>query len=116
MPAKKRSANRLRIYDYFQQWFESFDGAPKLKAEYKFCPTRRWRFDYAHIESKVAIELEGGTWVVGRHNHPASIEADMEKYNTASELGWKLIRLTPGMLDREPDRWRSVIMRCINGC
>jgi hypothetical protein len=63
--------------------------------EYAFHPTRRWRFDYALPEYKVAIEVEGGVWVSGRHINPKGFLGDMEKYNEATRLGWHLIRCTP---------------------
>ena len=29
--------------------------------EYRFHPTRKWRFDYAWPENKIALEVEGGS-------------------------------------------------------
>ena len=66
-----------------------------LEEEYKFHPARRWRFDYAIVELKIAIEVEGGVWTRGRHINPTGFLKDMEKYNTATSLGWKLLRVTP---------------------
>jgi hypothetical protein len=65
--------------------------------EYKFHPTRKWRFDIALPNKMIAIEIEGGTWVLGRHNNPTSFERELEKYNAAVCLGWKVLRFTPGM-------------------
>ena len=31
------------------------------KEEYRFHPKRRWRFDMAILEHKIAIEIEGGS-------------------------------------------------------
>jgi hypothetical protein len=66
--------------------------------EYRFHPTRRWRFDLAFVKSKVAIEIEGGIWIFGRHNRPASMIKDMEKYNEAMYYGWYMARFTPKMV------------------
>ena len=63
--------------------------------EYAFHPTRRWRFDYAIPQYKIAIEVEGGVWISGRHINPKGFLSDMEKYNEATRLGWRLIRCTP---------------------
>jgi very-short-patch-repair endonuclease len=64
-------------------------------SEYRFHPERRWRFDYALPEHKIAVEVEGGIWRVGRHNSPTGFINDMEKYNSATSLGWKLLRVQP---------------------
>lgn len=63
--------------------------------EFKFHPSRRWRFDYAITENKIAIEVEGGVWTQGRHIRPKGFIGDMEKYNTAASLGWRILRFTP---------------------
>jgi len=61
--------------------------------EFKFHPKRRWRFDYC-IESKmIAIEIEGGVWIKGRHTRPQGFINDMEKYNTATAMGYSVIRI-----------------------
>lgn len=64
-------------------------------AEHRFHPVRRWRFDYALPEAKVAIEIDGGLWTYGRHNRAAGYIADMEKLNAATLLGWRVLRFTP---------------------
>lgn len=66
--------------------------------EYKFHPTRRWRFDYAIVEHMIAIEVEGGVWTKGRHTRGKGFLNDITKYNTATSMGWRLIRVTPQQL------------------
>ncbi|MCM1066822.1 MAG: endonuclease domain-containing protein [Muribaculaceae bacterium] len=66
--------------------------------EYKFHPTRRWRFDYAIPEHKIALEVEGGVWTGGRHTSPKGFLNDMEKYNTATLMGWRVFRTIPDEL------------------
>jgi len=68
------------------QWWTS-NGLPIPEYEYKFHPTRRWRFDYYFIDHRVAIEIEGGTWKYGRHNRASSFWKDQEKYNEAVKMG-----------------------------
>ena len=87
-------------------WYkERMENSPepdlKLKEEVRFHPTRRWRFDFAHEATLVAIEGEGGTWVGGRHTRPAGFHKDCEKYNAANLLGWTVFRLTPQMIKGE---------------
>ena len=69
-----------------------------VEAEYRFHPSREWRFDFAVPEAKVAIEVEGGVWNSGRHFRPEGFLRDMEKYNEAAACGWLLIRVTPSDL------------------
>lgn len=67
-------------------------------AEHRFDPERKWRFDYAWPDRKVALEVEGGAWTGGRHTRAAGFLADMEKYNRAVILGWRVLRCTPDTL------------------
>lgn len=63
--------------------------------EFKFHPIRKWRFDYAIPAHKIAVEVEGGVWTGGRHTSPKGFLGDMEKYNTATLMGWRVFRTTP---------------------
>jgi hypothetical protein len=66
--------------------------------EYRFCEGRRWKFDFAFPENMVAVEIEGGIWSGGRHTRGAGYTKDLEKYNTAARLGWKVYRYTTEMV------------------
>lgn len=71
---------------------------PAPVTEHSFHPERRWRFDYAWPDVKVALEVEGGIWTGGRHTSSAGFLKDMEKYNAAARLGWRVLRCTPKTL------------------
>jgi very-short-patch-repair endonuclease len=64
--------------------------------EYVFHSTRKWRFDFAFVEQKIAIEVEGR----GRHQSDGGFAKDAEKYNAAAKLGWRVLRYTPAMVYR----------------
>jgi very-short-patch-repair endonuclease len=66
--------------------------------EHLFHPLRKWRFDYAILAHKIAVEVEGGAWTQGRHTRPQGFIGDMEKYNQATLLGWRVFRVTPDEL------------------
>jgi very-short-patch-repair endonuclease len=69
--------------------------------EVRFDPVRKWRFDFAWTEVKVAVEIEGGAFVRGRHTRGAGYAADCEKYNAALIAGWSVLRFTSEMLRNE---------------
>ena len=71
-------------------------GGPALEREYRFHPERKWRADFAHLPSRVLVELEGGIFMAGggRHNRATGFINDAEKHFHAWLLGWTVIRLT----------------------
>ena len=70
------------------------DKLPQPVREYRFDANRRWRFDFARPDKRLAVEVEGGIWTQGRHTRPAGYEADAEKYNAAVIQGWRVLRFT----------------------
>ncbi len=70
-----------------------------FEREYRFTPDRKWRFDFAHVPSKLGIEIDGGQYIRGRHNRPEGFENDARKLNKANELGWHTFRFTPRMVN-----------------
>lgn len=71
---------------------------PKPEREYRFDSKRKWRFDFAWPESKLAVECEGGIWIKGAHTRGAHYESDCRKYNSAAMQGWCVLRFTAGMI------------------
>jgi len=61
-------------------------------------PPRKWRFDFACVTRKVALEVEGGIFMRsgGGHRSVTGSLRDIEKYNAATALGWRIIRCQPG--------------------
>lgn len=75
-------------------------GLPTPQPEYRFHPKRAWRVDY-YLERdgiRVALEVEGGVWIGGRHNRAKGFLEDIEKYNALSLAKIYLIRTTPSGL------------------
>ncbi len=69
-------------------------GGPALDREFRFHAERKWRADFAHVESRTLIEVESGIYIQGRHNRPQGFAADAEKYLEAALDGWRVLRLT----------------------
>lgn len=62
-----------------------------LYSEWRFAPPRRFRFDFAHLPSKIAIELQGGIFNPNtRHINGAALLKEYEKLNLAALHGWRL--------------------------
>lgn len=68
-------------------------GIPVVQ-EHRFHPERKWRFDFALPENKVAIEYEGLFSEKSGHTTIGGYTKDVEKYNEAQALGWRVIRFT----------------------
>lgn len=97
-------------HDIFFQVLKTFN-LPIPTPEYKFCPARKLRADYCFIEEKLILEQEGGIFpfmrtrkdgtkykVQGAHGSVTGILHDIEKYNEAAALGYKVIRVRPDEL------------------
>lgn len=75
-------------------------GLPPPVREFAFAPGRRYRADLAWPDPayRLLVECEGGTWNGGRHTSGAGFEADAEKYNLATILGFRTLRFTTNMI------------------
>lgn len=91
---KKRALKLLEPEEVWAEWLTEKGLAP-FERQFLFCDNRLWRFDFAWPKLGVAVEIEGGVWVNGRHIRPSGFIKDMEKYNTAAILGWKVLRYLP---------------------
>lgn len=84
--------------EFALRW-STLKAAPALSREVRFHNERKWRFDFANTDAKVAIELDGGIWrgSSGGHTSGAGIQRDREKDFAATMAGWLVVRLTPQM-------------------
>lgn len=83
------------------------------QAEYQFCLPRKWRFDWAWVDQRVAVEIDGGQWLAngGRHN----TDADRDKLNAAAALGWRVLRFSTQQLDTDPMTCVDLLRLALNG-
>lgn len=75
-------------------------GLPEPIREYRFAAERgrRFRADLAYPDRLLLIECEGGIWSGGRHTSGAGYSRDVEKYNLATLMGFKVLRFTRAMI------------------
>lgn len=62
--------------------------------EHRFHPSRKWKFDYAWPTFWIALEMEGGAYSGHGHRSVGKFLKDIEKYNMAAVMGWRVIRCT----------------------
>ena len=91
---------------YFAAWAGEH-GLPAPVFEHRFEPKRMFRFDYAWPAYMIALEVEGGIFggtaangrrYKGAHSSISGMLRDLEKYNAAAVLGWRVLRVTPDQL------------------
>lgn len=105
---------------YLQQrfaiaWIDQFPEID-LHAEYRFAlPERRFRFDFAHLASRTAIEIQGGNYGGGRHVRPKSLEREYEKLNIAADRGWRVFFLHTRNVDN-PDELSRIANAIVRNC
>jgi very-short-patch-repair endonuclease len=82
--------------DYFYLLIKGFCQVKGLSPvyEYKFAEGRKFRFDIALVEHKIAIEYEGVMGAKSRHMTIGGYTKDCEKYNLATKQGWRVLRYT----------------------
>lgn len=93
--------------------------------DYRFDAVRKWKFDWAFIDARIAVEVDGGNRMariittnrgnqkavaVGRHTK----DADLDKCNTATMQGWRVFHFSPKMLEDNPDRCVNQVRELLN--
>lgn len=92
--AKRLAAMRQKYAATIARWVKSGVVTVPPVLEYRFHKRRRWKFDYAWPERRVAIEVQGGG---PRHHHATrkGVENDYVKTCTAQVMGWRVLPMTP---------------------
>lgn len=98
-----RSKHELKLTDHLEMG-HLLDGS---EVDYHFDPDRDWNFDRAWPALRIAYEVDGGNRMaviskktgrpvaIGRH----TLSEDYSKLNKAVELGWRVFRFTPEMIN-----------------
>jgi hypothetical protein len=105
---RERKADKPKPEDDFDYQLRSQE-FPSYVRQHRFAKEaigRGWQFDFAWVQYKLAVEIEGlvmrklldantrePVWCVyGRHATITGMVEDMTKYNTAAILGWHVMR------------------------
>jgi len=99
---------------FLRGWKKTFPFI-SLVREYQPLEKRRFRLDFAHIESKVGIEIHGGTWSMkSAHNSGHGLNRDYEKLNLIQSDGWVVYQLSGDMLSLAKQKvWFPIIAKAI---
>lgn len=84
---------------------------PAPERQHKCVVGRQFLFDFAWPEFMVAVEVQGGQWVRGKHNRPEGYEIDCDKANMATLQGWRVLRFTGAQI--EDGRARDCILKML---
>lgn len=66
--------------------------------EYQAIPGRKFRFDFAFVDERLLVEINGGTYSRGAHARPLGIKRDYEKGNLAVQFGWRVLQFDADMV------------------
>ena len=98
-PKAKAVVNKVKkaqqVDTLHQRVLAQLVGLPDPATELLFHPKRKWRFDYAWEEQKLALEVHGGIHSGGRHTRGRGFVEDRAKMNEATLLGWTVLEVTP---------------------
>jgi very-short-patch-repair endonuclease len=112
----KKQGDKDKLVNLFRQKWLYLKG-PAMVAEHPFAkdakPKRNFRFDFAHLDAKVAVEIHGGVWTRGRHTRGHGFIADRTKTNLAQAMGWLVFELTGSHLQNSENLER--IIQAIHG-
>ena len=110
--AKAKGKNRAKYNtDVVKAYFVEC-GIPAPFDEYFFHPVRKFRFDFAWPQHRVALECNGGIFNRRAHGSISGILRDIEKNNLACELGWRVLVALPDNLCMKETA--DMISRAIN--
>ncbi len=92
MGSPRRHSQKSEYEEIFA-WQIKQAGLPAPVRQYPFakCVSRLYKADFAFVDERLIVEINGGGWVGGRHNTGAGYEADLERTAIATALGWKVM-------------------------
>lgn len=79
---------------FLRVWKARFPNLPEPIRQHKFAKAegRRWMLDFAFVDHRLGIEIDGGEFINGGHNRGLQRQKDLEKDRAAVRLGWRVLR------------------------
>jgi hypothetical protein len=74
-------------------------GLPLGEAGQQIIPGRKFEFDRVWRVQKVAVEVQGATFVKGGHSTGTGIARDCEKLSLAAVHGWRVLPVTKHQIE-----------------
>ena len=75
----------------FMQQVEGYGLPPPIRNYRKWWPGRAFELDFAWIEHRIGLEIQGAIWIKSKHTTGTGIMRDIDKSNAAIELGWRVV-------------------------
>lgn len=89
---------------------------PTLEEQYRYAAPRLFRADFAHLSSRLLIELEGGVTTHGAHGGRVSGTLnDLDRSRHASAHGWRVFRVCRVDLEKKPAEVVGLLRQAIEG-
>jgi very-short-patch-repair endonuclease len=107
------NTRRNHTASYLETGFEraiKFYNLPEPVREFYF---HKWRFDFAWPCLKIAVEIDGGTYIGGAHVRGKGYERDCKKNNLAQVEGWVVLRADRNMVNKGIGQFIQVVRRMI---
>jgi len=107
-------SNCKSLEDYFYLLWRELQPNNMPKREYRFDSERRFRFDFAWLKEKIAVEIQGGTWCHGAHVRAKQYQIDCDKQNLATLQGWRVFCFTGDDVKKHPALMIEQIVEALN--
>jgi very-short-patch-repair endonuclease len=109
----KRLPHEDKKYLFVNAWRMLAPNGPTPVPEFPYDRVigRRHLFDWAFPAYMVAVEVDGGVHLPGGGRHGQ--DRDRDKLNCAAELGWRVLRFSVAMLERDPAGCVAQVVRAL---
>lgn len=78
---------------------------PEMQEQFYYAKPRRFRADFAFVQQRLLVEIEGGVYTGEGHGGDYSgMVNDLRRSRHASAKGWRVFRISRPCLEKEPDQ------------